>query len=94
LLTQIAVFDRLHDLMKFGMAMVASKPTVETTIIISTIVKPRDGWFPLRPFVITRSQAIRSPEPVQPGNRWICRRESTGSYVGWNTNPLKKRARE
>lgn len=94
LLMQIAVLDRFQDLIKFGMAMAASNPTVETTIIISTKVKPRDRGVPFRSSVFTHRDAISSQKTVQPGNRLIYRRESTGRCVGPNTSPKRKKARE
>ena len=48
LLMQIAALDLLQARTKFGMAMAANNPTVETTIMISTNVKPRAGLIVLR----------------------------------------------
>ena len=73
---QIAVFERLQARAKFGMAMAANNPTVETTIMISTKVKPRDGWIVFRSSVFTRQDVTRSLKPVQPDD---CRLNSRGT---------------
>ena len=57
LLMQIPVLERLQARTKFGMAMAASRLTVDATIMTSTKVKPRAGWFPFRFSVFTHGQA-------------------------------------